>query len=257
MEIETYLKRDHIRNIVAAGKRVDNRAFDEQRPLEITKGFVADKADGSALVRLGNTLVLAGVSMDIGEPYADSPTEGVLTTSAEFRPMASPTFETGPPDENSIELARVVDRGIRESKSIATEKLFIEEDLVWVVFVDIHILDHDGNLIDAAGIASIAALLDARLPKLEDGKIIRGEWEGKLPMTCVPVPCTFAKISDKVMLDPCLDEEYAMDARLTVTTTNTINAMQKGGRGSFTTEEIKYAVDTAFKKSKEIRKLLG
>jgi len=84
--------------------------------------------------------------------------------------MASPRFESGPPNEESIEVARVIDRGIRESGAIDTKKLLIEENLVWIVFIDVHVLDHDGNLIDAGGIASMAALLNTRLPKYEDGK---------------------------------------------------------------------------------------
>jgi len=47
-----------------------------------------------------------------------------------------------------------------------------------------------------------------------------------------------------------------MQARLTITTTDTINAIQKGGTGSFNEEEIMTCVDTAFGKGKEIRKIL-
>ena len=179
-----------------------------------------------------------------------------MTTSVEFRPIASPTFESGPPREGAIEVARVIDRGIRESEAIDTKKLFIEEDRVWIVFIDIHILDYYGNLIDAGGIASIAALMNTRLPKYEGGELIRGEFEGKLPLTCVPIPCTLTKIGDSILVDPDLDEEYAMDSRLTVATTDTINAMQKGGNGSFKEEEILSAIDLSFEKAKEIRKLI-
>jgi len=254
MDVKTYLRKDNITNLINEGKRIDGRAFDEIRKLQIEKGYVSEKAEGSALVKLGDTQVLAGISMDVGEPYPDSPKEGVITTSSEFRPMASPIFESGPPGEESIELARVVDRGIRESGAIDLDKLFIEDELVWVVFIDVHVLDHCGNLIDTSGIAAIAALLNARFPKYEDGKVIRGEWGDKLPIKCVPIPSTFAKISDKLVLDPVLDEEYAMDARLTISTTDTINAMQKGGVGSLTNEEIKSAIDMTFKNAEKLRK---
>lgn len=256
MEIESYLKRDYITNLVKEGKRIDGREFDNYRNIEIIKNYVGEKASGSSLVNLGDTKVLVGISIDVGEPYPDKPTEGVMTTSAELRPLASPTFESGPPDEESIEVARVVDRGIRESGTIDTEKLFIEENKVWVVFIDIHILDHCGNLIDASGIAAISALLKTRMPRYEDGKIIRGEWVGKLPVSCIPIPCTMAKIADRILLDPNIDEEYAMDSRLTIATTDTINAMQKGGKGTLTEKEIFDAIDLSFEKAKEIRRLL-
>jgi exosome complex component RRP42 len=254
--IEQYLRHDYITKIIEEGRRVDGRAFDQYRPIEITKDYVKDKADGSAYVTLGNTKVLVGVSLNVGEPYPDNPESGILATGAELRPIASPDFEIGPPREDAIEVARVVDRGLRESGLIDLDKLFIEEGKAWAVFVDLHALDYDGNLIDAATIAAVTALLNAKIPKYEDEKIIRGEWKGKLPTTCTPIACTFAKITDKVMLDPSLDEEYAMDTRLTVTTTDTINAMQKGGHGTLTMDEIERCVDMAFEKSKEIRKLV-
>jgi len=136
------------------------------------------------------------------------------------------------------------------------EKLFIEEGKVWIIFVDIHVLDQGGNMIDASGIASIAALLNTRMPRYEDDQIIRGEWSGKLPISCVPVPCTSVKIGDSILIDPGLDEEYAMDARLTVATTDTINAMQKGGQGTLKEDEILSTIDLSFEKGNEIRKLI-
>ena len=158
------IKRKYLHKLAQANKRIDGRAFDEYRPIKIETNFVK-KAEGSAKVELGNTKVLVGVKLEVGEPYPDSPDCGVLTTNAELIPMASPEFEAGPPDEKSIELARVVDRGIRESEMIDLEKLCIEPgEKVWVVFVDIHILDFDGNLFDASSLAALAALLTAKVP---------------------------------------------------------------------------------------------
>ncbi len=256
MKVESYLKKDYITNLMNEGKREDGRALDALRSIDITKGYIPEKANGSALVKLGDTQVLVGISMDVAEPYSDRPDSGVMTTSVELRPMASPDFESGPPREESIELARVVDRGIRESGMIDVDKLFIEEGKVWIVFLDIHILDNFGNLFDAAGLATTAALLDARMPKYEDGKAVHGEWDGKLPITCSPIPFTYGKIGDKIINDPSLNEEYALDARLTVTTTDTLNAMQKGGRGKFTVEEVTSIVDASFKNSDKIRKMV-
>ncbi|MFH0860447.1 MAG: exosome complex protein Rrp42 [Candidatus Altiarchaeota archaeon] len=255
MNIEKHLKKDYITNIVLDGKRVDGRAMDEFRRIELLKDYVESKAEGSALVKLGDTQVLAGVSFDAGEPYSDSPDSGVLTTSVELRPLADPNFETGPPREDSIELARVVDRGIRESGAIDFEKLKIDDENVWVVYLDIHVLDNDGNLFDAANMASVTALYNAKIPKFEDGIVVR-EPDRDLNLTCLPLSVTASKIAGRVLFDPNLDEEYATDARLTVATSDTINAMQKGGDGSFTEAEIESIIDMAFEKAADIRKLV-
>jgi len=256
MNIEAYLKGDYIRSLVAEGKRLDERAFDETRKLTVEKGFAKDKADGSARVFLGDTQVIAGISLDLGKPYPDRPTDGVMMTSAELRPMADPNFELGPPRENAVELARVVDRGVRESKMIALDQLAVDEENVWMAFIDLHMIDNCGNLVDAAGLAAAAALLDCRMPKLEDGVIIRGEWDGKLPTTCTPIPVTTYKIAGNLLLDATTDEEYATDVKMTVTTTDTINAMQKSGVGALTTEEVAKIVDTAFSKGDEWRSIV-
>ncbi|HEC95126.1 MAG TPA: exosome complex protein Rrp42, partial [Thermoplasmatales archaeon] len=158
------LKKDYLNKLAQQNKRIDGRAFNEYRKITIEAGLVR-KAEGSARVKIGNTQVLTGVKLDVGEPYPDSPESGVLTTSAELIPLASPDFEAGPPREDAIELARVVDRGVRESEVIDLEKLCIEPgEKVWIVFVDIHVLDYDGNLFDASSLAALAALATARVP---------------------------------------------------------------------------------------------
>jgi len=132
MNIEAYLRRDYVTHLIKEGRRMDNRALDEFRDIVLEKDYCSVKAPGSTLIRLGKTEVVVGVSMDVGSPYPDRPTQGVMTTNTELRPIASPYFESGPPRENSIEVSRVVDRGIRESGTIDLDKLYIEEDKVWL-----------------------------------------------------------------------------------------------------------------------------
>jgi exosome complex component RRP42 len=253
------IRRDHIANLIKEGKRVDGRGFDEYRPISVETG-IGPKADGSAIVKIGNTQIMAGVKLLLGTPFSDMPNSGVLTTNAELRPLASPTFEAGPPKPDTVELARVVDRGIRESGSIDVDKLCITEgELVWIVFIDIHVLDYDGNLFDASLLGAIAALLDTHLPKVEGDKIIYGEKTNKkLPIVNKPIETTFAKIDNGIILDPILDEERVMDARLTVATDQKgdMCALQKGGFGTFTPDEIFEMVGRGAKKAKELRKYL-
>ncbi|WP_297515275.1 exosome complex protein Rrp42 [Thermococcus sp.] len=262
MEVMASIMRDHIINLLREGKRIDGRSFEDYRDLEV-KVNVIEKAEGSAWVRLGNTQVLVGIKVDLGEPFPDLPEKGVMTTNVELVPLASPTFEPGPPDENAIELARVVDRGIRESGAVELEKLVIVPGkLVRVIFIDVHVLDHDGNLLDASGIGAIAALMSTKIPKIEydeeSGEVkILDEYE-PLPVKSVPIPVTFAKIGNTMVVDPNLDEERVMDGRITITTDENghISAVQKGEGGSFKLEEVMYAVDTAFKKAEELRKVV-
>jgi len=252
------LRTDKVVEEVKAGRRLDGRAFDEYREIQIFKD-ISKNAEGSARVKLGNTEVVAGVKMLPGEPYPDSPDEGTISVGAELLPIASPVFEFGPPSPDSIELARVVDRGIRESKALDFKKLCIREgELVWVVFIDFYALNDDGNLFDASAIAALASLLEAKIPKLEDDKIVKGEFSGKLKLERKPLLSTFGKISNNLLLDTTLAEQHSQEGRFSVATTedNYISAIQKGGRASFTVSELDNAIDIAMKKTKEIRKKL-
>ncbi|MCD4739873.1 exosome complex protein Rrp42 [archaeon] len=257
-EIKWEVKSDYIHALAQKGIRQDNRKTDEYRKIQITPNYIPH-APGSALVKIGATQVLVGVSMGVGTPYPDSQASGVLMTGCELVPMASPSFESGPPRPPAIELARVVDRGIRESNSIDFDKLCITEgEAVWMVMIDLHILDYAGNLFDAAELASIAALYNTKMPKYEDGKVIREETSGKLPLLKKPIECTFVKIGNMIMLDPMLEEEKSLDARITLATTedSSLCAAQKGGNGSFTEKEIMDTFDIAVEKGKDLRKLI-
>ena len=252
------IQKQFISNLASRKMRIDKRGQEEFRPIEIETGVIA-KAEGSARVRIGKTEVIAGVKIDVGTPFPDTPDEGVLIVGAEFSPIASPDFEKGPPAENSIELARVVDRGIRESKAIDTKKLCIKEkEKVWMIFVDIHILNHAGNLIDAAGIAAISALLTSKMPEYneESQKANYDKKHKKLPIKSKPVPVTVFRMADGLFLDPNLEEEDVMSVRLTITTKDDggLCALQKGGSGSFSMEEIEKAFSLSIKKGAEIRK---
>jgi exosome complex component RRP42 len=254
MTITPAIKRDYIANLAKDGKRADGRKFEDFRNIEIETGIIS-KAEGSAKVKIGNTLVIAGIKMDVGEPYPDSPNSGVMSTAAELIPMASPDFEAGPPREDAIELARVVDRGIRESEIIEVDKLCIEPgEKVWIIFIDIHILDYDGNLFDAASLASLAALMTAKVPakRFELGE------DYPLPLKEPPISCTSVKFNGVTIMDPSLDEEEIAEARLTVATDEKgdLRAMQKGLNGSFSVDEVKKIIKVSIDTGKKIREKL-
>jgi len=249
------LQADKVRDYVKRGKRLDERGLYDYRPFKIEFDF-SKNADGSCRVTLGETDVIVGVKMELGEPYPDTPDEGSMTVSAEFTPMASPIFEVGPPDEYSIELARVVDRCIREGKAIDFKKLLIEEGKkAWVALIDIYVVNDAGNLFDASSLASLGALLTTKIPKIEGENIVKGEYIGKLEVKKMPLLTTFSKINDTIILDPSINEEKATDARLSVGSTEEklLCALQKGLSGSFTQAEIEKCFDVAFEKAEVLR----
>ena len=260
------MSNDYMKKLILAGTRADGRALDAFREVVVTKGVIKT-AEGSAMVTIGKTKVIAGIKMDAATPYPDTPNEGNLIVDAEFVPFANPEFEAGPPSEESIGLARVVDRGIRECHAIDTEKLVIvPKELVWSVHIDVHTINDDGNLQDAASLAAIAALQDCKIPKydVEKKQVVKEATvvvsTGKsLPLQDTPVEVTVHKIGNKLFVDPDVEEMDASDARVTMASTESgdLCAMQKGGNGAFTVEELVKAAEIAIEKGKELRENLG
>ncbi len=238
------LKKDFLRALIKQGKREDGRAFDEVRDLKIDVNYVP-RANGSAFVQLGNTKVIAGVKTQVETPYPDSGNRGNFMTSAEFTIMASPYFEAGPPRIEAIEVARVTDRALRESGIIDMEDLCIKEnEKVWGVFVDLEILDYDGNLFDACSIAALAAVMNGTLPATCPKTGYKAYDEDRplpLKMDNASFNTTFVKIDGNIMVDPSLYEELICDTRLTigVDTKGAMRGAQKGGFGAFTVDELK------------------
>jgi exosome complex component RRP42 len=251
----------HMNGFFKKNIRFDGRQFEEYRKITVETG-ISKSAEGSCRVKFGDTEVIVGVKFELGKPYPDSPDEGTIMVGAELLPMSSPEYEPGPPSIKAVELARVIDRGVRESKVIDFKKLCIEKgEKIWIVTIDIMTINVDGNLFDASSLATLLALKNAKFPKVEDdGKVNYKELtKDPLPLSKKdPLSVTVYKIGDTCIIDPTTEEEKVIDARLTVATTNEGNicAMQKGGDKPLSIEDITKMVDLSYKKCDELRKYL-
>lgn len=246
-------------------KRFDGRKLVEHRPIEIEFG-VSNKAEGSVSVKIGKTHIVAGIKMGVSEPYTDHEGEGTMVTTMELLPLSSPSFEYGPPSIDSVEIARIIDRGIRESGFIDFKKLCIKEgEKVWSIFIDLATINDDGSLIDAGALAAVLALLTARFPEYDEEKevINYGEFtDKKLPLNLekMPLTTTFYKLGSHFFIDPTREEEDSSEGRITVEVSKPdkdemINALQKGGEAVFSLEELAKLFEEAvriFKKQKNL-----
>lgn len=250
-----------IRKIIEDEERLDGRDLEEYRDIEIETDWVHETAEGSAKVTIGDTQVLVGVKADVEEPYSDRPDEGTIVTNAELAPMASREYESGPPQEPGVELARVVDRGIREAEAVDLEKLCIEEgEKVYTLFIDVHVLNDDGNLIDAASLGALAALKTGFIPEYDEetDSLDRDEKAMDIPLQCEPVTVTGRMIEDRILWDTTSEEEEALDSRLTVSIKEDGNvvAMQKGEMEPYSQEEIMDTIEKAEEKTEKLREKL-
>lgn len=252
--------KNHILKLLSTGTRLDGRKANEYRkPIKVEAGIIKT-AEGSAKVTIGETEVIVGVKLEVGTPYPDAPDQGTIIVGAELLPMSNPDFELGPPGIQAIEIARVVDRGIRESKAIDFKELCIEKgEKVWIILIDICTINDAGNLLDAASLAALAAIKNAKFPKYDGEKVdYKEKTSKKLHVTKDPIGITVCKIGDTFIVDPTTEEEKVIDARLTVVSEKdgTLCAMQKGNDQPLTSEDIMSMIDIGLEKAKELRKVL-
>ena len=256
----TNITRDYVLSLLDKGFRLDERKLDEYRNIKVEYGISSRSAEGSAKVTIGKTEVVAGVKLEIGEPYSDKPDEGSIMINMELLPFSNPEFESGPPSIASIEISRVVDRAIREGHALNFKKLCIKSgEKMWMVIVDIYPLNDEGNLFDAASLAALAAIKDAKFPKIENDKVNYSEkTKQSLPLEHLPLSCTVLKIGNHFVIDPLPEEEKAVDARLTIGVLDNgeVCSLQKGEDSGLSIQDIKEMVGLAVKKTKELRKAL-
>ncbi len=253
------IQKQEIINYLKEGKRLDGRGVADYRDVEI-KIRISKKAEGSCSVKMGETEVYCGIKMGVSAPYPDGPEEGTMMVSAELGPLASEDFEMGPPRINSIELARIIDRGIRESGFIDFKKLCIKEgEKVWTVFIDLYPINDDGNLLDAAGLAALIALGQAKMPVYDEetDKIDFETHKGDLPLNkdVMSFNTTFFKIGDNFIIDPTSEEELASDFRISIAVGSDkgkprITAIQKGESVALSQEDFEKVLELVEKNFK-------
>ena len=248
------LLRAHLAELAAEDQRHDGRGRFVGRDTELKLNCLP-RAEGSAKVRMGDTIVYAGVKFQIMTPYPDRPNQGGLMCSAEVRPVAGRNWEPGPPSPESIELGRVVDRGIRESGCINTEDLcLIPGEKAWQVILDLFAVSDDGNLFDAFALAGIAALKSAVVPaeRFEVGE------DRPLGVAKTPVMCSYHKVGGRFVYDADKREELGGDERIHIPLGDDdhVHSLQKGLKGIFTATEFAEIMDQARSRCAELRNLI-
>ncbi|KAK4179277.1 ribosomal protein S5 domain 2-type protein [Triangularia setosa] len=202
--------------------RLDGRELEEYRPLALTFGDQYGVAD----VTLGKTRVLAKASAELTVPYADRPLDGIFNIATELSPMTSPAFEVNRPTETEVLVSRLLEKTVRRSGALDTESLcLVAGQKCWSIRVDVHVLSHDGNLIDAACFAVVAALRHFRKP---DTSMEGGVLTVYTPAEREPVPLSwlhspfcvtwsfFGEEGDIALLDATWMEEQVRSGSCTI-----------------------------------------
>lgn len=230
--------------------RVDGRACLEYRYFELETGVVTS-CSGSAHVRLANTDVLVGVKAELDIPDPTSPKRGRIEFFVDCTANAAPEFEGRGGEELATAISSGLAQSYRTPKCLDLDSLCIVAGIqVWVLHVDVLILECGGSLLDAISVAVKAALYDLRIPKVSVSYDENGMHELEVSddpfdvssLSVANVPCfvTLSKVGQQFVLDASQEEEACAVGSLSIAVTETgkIVSILKGGSGSLHPENI-------------------
>ncbi|KAF9972942.1 Exosome complex component RRP43 [Actinomortierella ambigua] len=261
---------EYFRKFVSQGVRPDGRLLSGFRPTTVHKSVVST-ANGSSMVRVGGTTVVCGIKAEVAEPKLEAQDEGFIVPNVELSPMCSSAFKPGPPSEQAQVVSDAIDRILKDSDVVDLKQLCIEKGrAVWTLWADVVCISYDGNILDAALLAIMAALTNVRLrkPTYDDGIVsvsgeaLTEENSFSLTLTRTPLSTTFAIFdspNSTLLADPNSAEENVSLGRITVTLDekNQLCGVHKVGAGPSSPSIIKSCIARATERSQELRALLA
>lgn len=247
------IERSFVLKAISERKRLDGRDAFQYRDIAINFGLER----GCCMVDLGRTKVMAQVSCEVATPKESRPTEGILFVNVELSSMAAPYFDSSRPSEASAEVNRLLERCLKDSGCVDLESLCIQAGMkVWVIRIDLHVLNNDGNMVDALCVAAITALSHFRRPDIivcgEDTAVVSTEERDPLPLTLhhLPICVTFAIFDEGkyILIDPTELEEHVMDGTLVVCMNRhkEVCIIQSTGKASLLREQISRCKEICF-----------
>lgn len=248
---------------IAEGKRLDGRQMDESRVLRIY--FGTDW--GCCQVSLGETKILAQVSCEVQQPKPTRPNEGLLFINLELSPMGAPHFEAGRQSELAVQLNRLLEKCIKDSRCVDLESLcIVAEEKVWALRVDVNVLNHEGNLVDAASVAALTALSHFRCPDVtitgEETIIHDASERDPIPLSLhhYPVCVSYAVFNsgENVAADPTAIEEKVSDSQIVyaVNAYRELCGLHLGGNALTSYDIIVQCANRAAKRAAEVFQIM-
>lgn len=236
---KTYLERFLEENV-----RPDGREFLEFRDCSINVGSIST-ADGSSIVRLGDTTVVCGVKVEIAEPDLDAPEDGFLVPNLDLPPLCSPKYKPGPPSDDAQVISSRLNEVLVLSNILPTKSLCIQPGkFVWVLYVDATCINYNGNVFDATLLAMVAALKNVRLPKAiyheETNHVTCSKKHREpLPLSGTPISSSFGVFdASRLLADPTAFEEPLLETTVTVITDSEGRLLSTNQLGQYLPPEL-------------------
>ena len=256
-------ERDFLLQAISSGFRVDARGLCDLRPVEVRFG----EENGQVLLKVGRTHVAAQASLKLVSPQPGKPNEGFFRFNVELSSLQHQAdFVNGVSalNEMRVDLSRFIDKVLKASRATDRESLCIVQGrLVWSLTVDLHLLNEDGNVLDACFLASVLCLMNTRMPEVtitRDKVRINEEKVKYLNVHHIPVATTFYFINDvdQPIVDANAKEEKLAKSRLTICMNIFEDVCGMSSLGCLDTDPdaIIQCTKVALDKTKEVTKLV-
>lgn len=227
--------------------RIDGRKNDELRPVEIIPN-INKFAEGSCLIRCGNTQVLCTASVEERTPPHVPSGEGWVTAEYSMLPRANrersrrdiSKLKLSP---RSAEIQRLVGRALRAA--VDMKKLGER-----TITIDCDVLQGDGGTRTASVTGGFVALSYACWKLVEEGVI------PEMPLTTCVAAVSAGIVDNVPMLDLCYEEDSSamVDLNCVMNHEGELIEIQGTGEGrAFTIEEQRQLVDLCAKGIRELQ----
>ncbi|KAJ3115974.1 hypothetical protein HK098_006821 [Nowakowskiella sp. JEL0407] len=243
---------EFLARLLTAHSRHDGRLPTDARPPALAVSTI-HTARASSTVRCGNTTVVCGIKAEIAVPLLSAPDCGFLVPNVDLPALCSSKFKPGPPSELAQTISEYINKIIHRSRVVPLESLCIASgQAVWVLYADIVCLNYDGNALDAALIALLAALRNTRIPVATydaNESVVRASDTESTPLQInrLPISSTFGFFDGTILSDPSDEEEGLVSSQVTVVLdeTQTMCGIYKAGGDAVSKEQLQECIDQA------------
>jgi ribonuclease PH len=229
--------------------RSNQRRAAEMRNVEITPNVISS-AEGSALIRLGETQVICTASIEDGVPqFMKGCGRGWITSEYAMIPRATDTrtpreATRGRQGGRTMEIQRLIGRSLRAVTNLES----LGERTAWV---DCDVIRADGGTRTASITGSLVAM-GLAFQRLHEMKVLR-----RIPMKDYVAAISVGMVGREVLLDLDYieDSNAEVDMNVVMTASNQLVEVQATAEGhAFSLEDLNQLVETA---RPGIQKLLG
>ena len=229
-------------------QRVDGRRPDQLRPVSIERGFMKH-AEGSALIKMGDTHVICTASVENRVPhFLRGKDTGWITAEYAMLPRSTHTRiqrETQGPKGRTQEIQRLIGRALRAV--IDLDKLGAR-----TLWIDCDVLQADGGTRTASISGAYVAVVDAIEKLKNEGEIEEDPLGDSVAAVSVGI------IDNTPMLDLCYAEDATAEVDMNIVMTGQGNFVEVQGTAEgnpFTLDQMQHLIALAQTGISEIAQL--